>query len=117
MIFGFQGAPNGAPKFEETSVLQAIRGISTVVNRMMTGKINATLEVTLRASQTTTVVEDARITTGSFIDFDPLTANAATEKAAGTIYVLDANRKNGQITITHASAVSTDRTYKLLFIG
>lgn len=43
--------------------------------------------------------------------FDPLTANAAAELAAGTMYVLEANRALRQFTITHANNAQTDRTF------
>lgn len=117
MIFSYKGAPETAPRFDEFSILQAFRGLGTVMNRIMSGKVNATGEVTLAAGGTTTTVTDARATAGSYIGFDPLTANAAAEKAAGTIYVLDANRRNGSFVITHANNAQTDRTFKYLLIG
>lgn len=81
------------------------------------GKLECVVEVTLTANAATTTVIDERISGQTFIGFDPRTANAAAELAAGTMYVLDANRTNGQIVITHANNAQTDRRYFLCLIG
>lgn len=93
------------------------RRTALALNGAIKGKLNAILTVTLRASQVTTVVSDPRIGVNSWLGFDPITANAAVELAAGTLYCLAANRVTGQATLTHASAVSVDRTYRVLVIG
>lgn len=109
MILAFRGVnPNGTSD-KRTSAL--------AINQVLAGKLNATADVTLTASVATTVVRDPRIGVNSWLGFDPLTANAATEKAAGTMYVLSANRITGQATITHANNAQTDRSFKLLVIG
>lgn len=87
------------------------------VNRINRGKINATVDVTLTASTTSTGVVDDRIATSSAIIFDPMTASAAAELAAGTCYIAEVDRNNGGCTITHANAISIDRTFRLLIIG
>lgn len=117
MIFGYNRAPESAPQFEAFAVQQAIRRIAGIVNSILSGKLNATVEITLTSGATTTTLTDARLTAGTALSFDPLTANAASELAAGTLYVLDADRKNGEHVITHANAGSTDRTFKVLMIG
>ena len=91
--------------------------IAAVVDRHNRGKFNATLDVTLTANAASTTIEDARLASTSALVFDPLTANAAAELAAGTIYVLAAGRLNGSATITHANNAQTDRTFRLLIIG
>ena len=93
------------------------RQIALVLNRVNQGKINAVAELTLRASETTTVLEDARLAQGSFVYLDPITANAAAKLAAGTVYCLSANRLGGSWIFTHANAGTTDRTYRVLIIG
>jgi hypothetical protein len=72
-------------------------------------------EVTL-AGTATTVVTDPTVTPDTVILFDPLTAAAAAELAAGTMYVLAADRLLGSFTITH-SAGTTDCIFRWLAAG
>ena len=72
-------------------------------------------EVTLTAG-TTTIVADPTVTPDTVILFDPLTAAAAAELAAGTMYVLAADRLLGSFTITH-SAGTTDCIFRWLAAG
>jgi hypothetical protein len=88
-----------------------------VVNRINRGKINATGSVTLTPNATSTVITDARLSIDSFVEFDPMTANAAAEKAAGSLYAATAGRGNGEWTVTHTNNAQTDRTFKYLIIG
>lgn len=81
------------------------------------GKLECVVEVTLTANAATTVLKDERISGQTFIGFDPRTANAAAELAAGTLYILDANRIDGQVTITHANNAQNDRRYYICFLG
>jgi hypothetical protein len=81
------------------------------------GKLDCVTEVTLTANAATTVLTHILLAPESWIDFDPTTANAAAEKAAGTMYVLEANRSTGSFTITHANNAQEDRTFKVLIIG
>lgn len=103
--------------FDDTNVRKFSRSLAQVVNRALTGKINAIGEVTLAANAASTVLIDARLTRGSLLLLDPVTANAATGLFAGTTYILDADRRNGEHTITHANNAQTDRTFKYLIIG
>jgi hypothetical protein len=73
--------------------------------------------VTLTAGATTTVVTDPTVTPDTVFIFDPLTASAAAELAAGTMYVLAADRLLGSFTITHANAGTTDRIFRWLAAG
>jgi hypothetical protein len=86
-----------------------------VVNNIMRGKINATLDVTLTPSAATTTVSDARIGGGCGIYLMPLSANAAAEIGAGTIWW--GAPGNQTVTLNHASNAQTDRTFRLLIIG
>lgn len=85
--------------------------------RLRQGKMECVNEITLTANSATTVFKDLRISIQSCLHFDPRTLNAATELGNGTLYVLDANRAKGQITITHANNAQVDRTYFLSIIG
>lgn len=115
-LFSFPKAPEGAVATDPKSILQAVRKVAEVVNRSLTGKLNALAEVTLTSSASSTTLSDPRLTVNSFVAFDPVTSDAASELAAGTLYVAEAGRRNGAFTLTHASNGLT-RTYKVLIIG
>lgn len=91
------------------------RDSARVISGLLRGKLNATLDVTLVASASSTVVKDERFSEQVAVLFEPLTANAALEQAAGTLWV--SARTAGEITITHANAGSTDRSFRLVIIG
>jgi len=91
------------------------RALYEAVNRAGAGKINATLDVTLTPNQSTTAVSDSRLGSNSFIGFCPLTANAAAEIGAGSLYVSSQGKKTA--TLTHANNAQADRTFRLLIIG
>lgn len=90
------------------------RKIARAVNRLNQGKFNGTVDVTLRASQTTTTVTDARISATSFLMWMPQTASASTAEKAG-IYVT--GRTNGSAVLNHASNAATDQSFTVLIIG
>ena len=91
--------------------------IVDALNRVNQGKINVTIGVILAASAASTVVTDAHASVNSAIVFDPMTANAVSELAAGTCYIKEADRANGSFTITHANNSQTDRKFRILIIG
>lgn len=93
------------------------RQIASVLNRTMQGKLACTGTFTLRASVPATYLRDARLSETSWVEFDPLTANATAEKTNGTMYVLEANRKEGQWLITHANNSQTDRKFRFSILG
>jgi hypothetical protein len=76
---------------------------------ILTGSTSAAGEVTLRASQATTVVEHFGVSSTSHITLTPLTANAAADYGAGTFYI-SARGKN-TFTITHANNANADKTF------
>ena len=90
------------------------REMATVVNRINSGKFNATGEMTLRASETTTVLTDPRLTPTSYVDLMPLTSAASSEPV---LYAAEADRERGVWTFTHVSAAGTDRTFRFVVIG
>jgi len=73
--------------------------------------------VTLTPGVTVTTILDPTVTPDTVFLFDPLTATAAAELAAGTLCVLAADRLLGSFTITHANAGSTDRTFRWIAAG
>lgn len=95
------------------------RDVVQVVNGVMLGKTNNTGTVTLTANQATTTVTVASGLIGqdSVILFSPTTANAATEYAAGSMYVSTRDVLNNQFTITHVNNAQADRTFSYVFIG
>lgn len=93
---------------EEAQIIQTI-------NQMILGNLNNTSAITLTANSATTTVTNSRVAANSFLSFMPTTANAATELAAGTMYVSSQNK--GEFTITHANNVQTDRTFSYMHVG
>lgn len=97
------------------------RVTAAVLNSVRCGKLNAMAEITLTAGAASTAYVQAttqgieKIGPDSFIWPMPLTANAAAELAAGTLYVTA--QANGAVTFAHANAGSVDRTFRLLIIG
>ena len=85
--------------------------------RVMQGKTQNVYDLTLTINAASTTITDTRISTQTAILFDPRSANAATELAAGTMYILDANRGKGTCTITHANNSQSDRVFYAAFIG
>lgn len=81
------------------------------------GKLEVVGEVTLTAGAATTVFNRKGISNQTAFGFDPRTANAAAELAAGTMYILDANRGADAVTITHANNGQTDRVFFVSCIG
>lgn len=94
-----------------------IQKVSTVINNLLRGKLNAITTLTLDANVASTTLTDARISVQSVIVPVPTTANAATELANGTLYQPTAGRVNGSRSFTHANNAQTDRAFDLLIIG
>lgn len=84
------------------------RLIAQVVNGLLKGQLNNQILVTLRASQTTTTIEDPRLGVESNLHLEALTANAKTAKA--NIWI--SARATGSMTLTHASSANTDQDFQ-----
>ena len=100
--------------FRALSPFSTARDISNVVNNILSGKQNNTGSVTLTNSATSTAVTDYRVGSESVILFMPTNSDAASEKAAGGMYV--SARSENSFTITHASATTT-RSFEYVVIG
>jgi hypothetical protein len=73
--------------------------------------------VTLTPGTTVTTIIDPTVTPDTVFVFDALTQTAATELAAGTLYVLAADRLLGSFTITHSNSAVTDRAFRWIALG
>ncbi len=91
-----------------------LRTIVQAVRQLIQGRNNANGQITLVANQATTVIDDETINAAAGIHLEPATANAAAEKAAGTMY---SAVTAGQVTITHATNAQTDRTFYYVVLG
>jgi hypothetical protein len=94
-----------------------IRRLWDALQPLRKGKTENVTELTLTANAATTVLNYRGLSPQSVVIFDPKTANAAAELAAGTMYVLTANRTNDAWTITHANNAQTDRDFQIAVIG
>jgi hypothetical protein len=117
MTQGFQPPPPAPGNESPAALYRHGVALASAVARLFQGKMNNTGTFTCTANVATTVLSDPRLTVNSVLTLDPKTANAAAEKAAGTIYALTANRNNLTWTITHANAATTDRTFQYAIIG
>lgn len=86
-------------------------------NQQLLGKLNATGEMTLAANSVATILKDPRLSGDSVLIWDPLTASAAAEYAAGTLYARSTERTAGTWTIRHANSGLTDRTFRYAVLG
>lgn len=102
-----------------TVLLQPVAGylsrLREVVNNLLQGKLNATLDVTLAAGAAATPISDPRIGGGSAIQLMPLSANAAIEIGNGTIWWSSPGHQT--VTLNHANNAQTDRNFRLTIIG
>ena len=100
-----------------STVTSYLRSLRLSIFNIWRGKLSCVVEFTLTANAATTVLNYKGLSPQSTVSFDPKTLNASNEKAAGTLYVLTANRGNDAWTVTHSNAASADRTYQVKIIG
>lgn len=89
------------------------RRTAQIANAVLAGKLNATLQVTLAASTTTSTFTDSRIGINTFVGLTPLSASAATALAAGVWVEVGA----GTCTIHHASNAAADQLFAVVLLG
>jgi hypothetical protein len=84
------------------------------INRLLNGGMNVSdfTTVTLTPSATETKLVDSRITIYSHINLEPLTASAATARAA-----LWYTAGSGSATLNHASDAAVDQTFSYSVLG
>lgn len=106
---GFQGLAPTDPKSPGFS-----QKLVAIINRLLIGKTNNLIEVTLTANAATTTITDSRISSTTHLSWMPKTANAA---AISLPYVADSGRLNGSVTVTHANDANADKTFSVALIG
>ena len=89
--------------------------LTDAINLLQEGRSNAVGTVTLTAGATSTTVIDNNFESAMVVLLQPTTANAAA--ALATTYIADADKSKGTFTITHANAVSVDRTFRYVRFG
>lgn len=85
----------------------------TAILQMAAGRSNATGQVSLGASVTSTVVTATNCASSSVVFLFPMTAHAAAAVASTYVSAV----ANGSFTITHASDTTTDRTFGYVCLG
>ena len=86
--------------------------VAQVVNSLRRGKSANVQDVTLRASQTTTVVNDPLVSPESLIVLTPLTSSARTALNSAHYTPIA-----GSFTITHPSNAATDQNVRYAVLG
>lgn len=89
--------------------------LTEMANLALSGKLNATLDFTVTPNADSTTIIDVRIGVTSFLQWMPKNPAAATEIAAGGMYVKSQN--NGQATVAHSNSGTPNRYFRLLIIG
>ena len=105
---GFPSVPDFLPNEKEHRKQIAVR-----LNEVSQGKINCTIDLTLRNGQTTTTLTDARIYATSIIHAAALTANAAAIQAS----IWYSAQIKGSCTVNHSSTANTDQNFRFLVLG
>lgn len=98
----------GTDERDLRKVIMSLQGLAS-------GRSNATGTVTLAANETSTTVHNDNCAEGSFVLPFPLTASAAAEIGAGTLYLSAVVNKS--FTLSHANSATTDRTFGYAIIG
>ena len=92
-----------------------LRRYAMAIQELSAGRSNAANTVTLTASAASTVVSFDNCSADSILLLVPMTANAAAELGAGTMYVSAVAHRS--FTITHANNAQVDRTFGFACIG
>ena len=104
---------DGVPEWNEAEA-EHRRMLARAINRINTGKVNCTLDVTLNAGVGTTTIADPRIAATSFLGWMPQTASASTAERAG-IYVT--GRMKGSAVLNHAANAAPDQILTIVILG
>jgi hypothetical protein len=110
---GARSGYDGVPEFHSDATAHR-RVMAQAITRLNQGKLNGTLEVTLRPGETATPVEDPRIAAGSVLLWMPRTASAGAAERAG-MWVT--GRAKGRAILNHAAAAAADQDFTLLILG
>lgn len=96
---------------QETNLFKIV----TEINEIRKGRSDATGTVTLTAGAASTMVDAVNCAEGSIPVLVPMSATAATEQGAGTMYVSAV--ANGSFTIAHANSAVATRTFGWHAVG
>ena len=109
----------GLPPWNGVNVNDFMLKIRTVVNGCLNGKSNNTGSVTLNTntSSTTVVLATGRLGPNTYINFMPMTANAAVELSTATMWVSTIDPLNNQFILTNAVNNQNDRTFTFILVG
>jgi hypothetical protein len=113
MSTGSRHGFDGVPEWEQDEGAHR-RKLARVVNRINSGKLNCTLDVTLNPNLTATTVRDPRLAATSVLLWMPQTASASAAERAG-IYVTA--RGKGSAVLNHAASAATDQILTLAILG
>jgi Ethanolamine utilization protein EutJ (predicted chaperonin) len=89
--------------------------IAEAVRDLIRGGSNATGTVTLTVSVATTTVANPLVRDTSVPILIPMTAAAAAEVGAGTLFISAVNR--GNFVVGHANSATAGRTYRYALVG
>lgn len=90
---------------------QVVRS-AQILNQVMRGNIEAHLQITLCANDTTSIVQDTRLSVRSVITLTPTSWHGA-NALPGLWFTLG----DCMVTINHANSPDTDQTFNLSIIG
>lgn len=113
----FPGLPRDLGIGDTLSDAEFKRLVQLVVNNILVGAMNNVGRFTLDANQASTALADENIRASSVVLFFPVTANAAAEIGAGTMYYADSSRVHGTLTVVHANNSQTDRDFVYVSVG
>jgi len=113
-IFTSPGVNVGRPRVavSMTDPATHLRMLAEAVNRLIGGQLDCNGQVTLTPNATVTTAADPRMSIAMTVALTPTTASAAA--AIPTTWWTVAK---GLLTVNHASAATTDRTFNLAMIG
>lgn len=100
-----------------SDVTAYVRRLWDAIHAVRLGKLEVVQELTLTANAATTTFNRLGVSPQTGIIFDPKSANAAAELAAGTMFVTTANRSNDSFIVTHANNAQNDRLFHVITIG
>lgn len=112
---GFPAVPEMLSDKDDKSIAgkEHRRKMALAINNINRGKFNATLDVVVTASATSTTITDPRISYFSFLSTMAFDANGRADEVAGIYF---SNFNNGSVTMNHRSDVSV-RSLRLLILG
>lgn len=104
------------PDFDFANERYHRRQLADVARSLRDGKINTALNVDLETTQSTTLIEDSRISTTSRIVLTASNPHAAADLASGTVEVPGDLLRSGEATIRHTISALT-RSFRIVILA